>query len=75
MLSSGVEVIHVYMKVTRRSYYEQLICDIQPVPNWNVFNTIGHSFECLTVMVMEQIMADSARRQQRERFWIHTLRT
>ena len=39
------------------------------------FNTTGHSFEDLTVMVIEQIMADSARRKQQESFWIHTLQT
>ena len=38
-------------------------------------NMIGHSFEDLIVMVIEKIMADSARRKQRESYWIHTLWT
>ena len=39
------------------------------------FNTTGHSFEDLTAMVIEQIIADSTRRKQRESFWIRTFRT
>ena len=39
------------------------------------FNTIDHTFEDLTVMVIEQVVANSAQRKQRESFWIHTLET
>ena len=40
------------------------------------FNTNDHTFDDLTIMIIEQIhMADSARQKQRESFWIHTLRT
>ena len=35
----------------------------------------GHSFEDLIVMVIEQIMADSATHKQRESYWIHTIWT
>ena len=57
----------------RSDYYHKL-------PNKPVtehFNTIDHTFEDLTVMVIEQIhvVADSAQRKQRESFWIHTLQT
>ena len=39
------------------------------------FNMTGHSSDDLSMMVIEQIMAGSARRKQRESFWIHTLQT
>ena len=55
----------------RSDYYRKL--SDKPVEEH--FNTICHSFEDFTLMVIEQIMADSARRKQRESYWIHTLRT
>ena len=55
----------------RSDYYRQL--PDKPVAEH--FNTISHTFEDHTVMVIEQILADSARRKQRESFWIHTLQT
>ena len=36
----------------------------------------SHSFDDMTVMVIEQLhVADSVRRRQRESYWIYTLRT
>ena len=55
----------------RSDYYRKL--PDKPVAEH--FNLIGHSFEDLLVMVIEQIMAGCARRKQRESFWIHTLQT
>ena len=55
----------------RSDYYRKL-------PNTPVaehFNAIGHTFEDLTVRVIEQIVADSARRKQPKSIWIHTLQT
>ena len=63
--------LHLRMNGHRSDYYRKL--SDKPVAEH--FNTTGHSFEDLTVMVIEQIMADSARRKQRESFWIYTLRT
>ena len=38
------------------------------------FNTAGHTFDDLTVMVIEHTcMANSTHRKQRESYWIHTL--
>ena len=55
----------------RSDYY----CKLSNKPVAEHFNTIGHSLEDLTVMVIEQIMADSTQRKQQESYWIHTLRT
>ena len=64
--------LHLRMNGHRSDYYRKL--SDKPVAEH--FNTIGHTFEDLTIMVIEQIhMTDSARRKQRESFWIHTLRT
>ena len=61
------------MKGHRSDYYRK----IPDKPVAEHFNIIGHSFEdvTVTVMVIEQIMAGSARRKQRESFWIYTLQT
>ena len=38
------------------------------------FNTPGHTFDDLTVMIIEQMrVASVAHRKSREHFWIHTL--
>ena len=55
-----------------RSDYYQKVPD-KPVAEH--FNTIDHTFEDLTGMVIEQIVANSARRKQWESFWIHTLQS
>ena len=40
------------------------------------FNTMGHTFEDLTLMVIEQLgSAPTERRKLRESFWIHTLQS
>ena len=40
------------------------------------FNSPGHSFEDMTVMVIERMqLSDSAKRKLRESYWIHTLRS
>ena len=40
------------------------------------FNTMGHTFEDLTVMVIEQLgSAPIEGRKLRESYWIHTLRS
>ena len=40
------------------------------------FNTQGHSFDDMKVMVIESLgLAPAARRKRREGFWIYTLRT
>ena len=63
--------LHLWMNGHRSDYYWKL--SNQPVAKH--VNTISHSFEDLTIMVIEEIMADSAEWKQRESFWIHTLRT
>ena len=63
--------LHLRMNGHRSDYYRKLAD--KPVAEH--FNAIGHSFEDLTVMIIEQIVASSARRKQRESFWIHTLQT
>ena len=63
--------LHIRMNGHRSDYYRKL--PDKPVAEH--FNLIGHSFEDMLVMVIEQIMAGSARRKQRESFWIHTLQT
>ena len=55
----------------RSDYYRKLLD--KPVAEH--FNIISHSFDDLSVMVIEQIMAGSARQKQRESLWIHTLQT
>ena len=61
--------LHLRMNGHRSDYFRKL----SDKPVVEHFNTIGPSFEDLTVMAIEQIMADSDRRKQRESFWIHTL--
>ena len=63
--------LHLRMNGHRSDYYRKL--PHQPVAEH--FNIIGHSFDDLSVMVIEQIMASSARRKQRESFRIHILQT
>ena len=64
--------LHLRMNGHRSDYYRKL--SDKPVAEH--FNTIGHTFDDLTVMVIEEMhAADSARRKHRESFWIHTLRT
>ena len=63
--------LHLRMNGHRSDYFRKL-------SNEHVaehFNTIGHSFEDLMVMAIEQIMADSDRQKTMGSFWIHTLRT
>ena len=48
--------LHLRMNGHRSNYYRKL--PDKPVAEH--FNTIGHTFEDLTVMVIEQIVADSA---------------
>ena len=55
----------------RSDYYRKL----PDKPFAEHFNVIGHSFEGVSVMVIEQIMAVCARRKQPESFWIHTIQT
>ena len=39
------------------------------------FNMLGHTFEDVSVMVIEQIQVkNTAQRKNRESYWIHTLR-
>ena len=63
--------LQLQMNGHRSDYYQKLSNKSVMEP----FNTTGHSFEDLTVIVIEQIMANSARRKQWESFWIHTLWT
>ena len=56
-----------------RSDYHRRLSD-KPVAEH--FHSTGHSFDDMTIMVIEQIhVADSARRRQRESYWIYTLQT
>ena len=63
--------LQLRMNGHRSDYYRKL--PDKPVAEH--FNTTGHSFEDLTVRIIEQIVAGSARRKQRESFWIHTLQS
>ena len=63
--------LHVRINGHRSDYYRK----IADKPVEKHFNTISHSFEDLTVTIIEQIMADSALQKQWKSFWIHTLRT
>ena len=63
--------LHLRMNSHRSDYYRKL--SDKPVAKH--FNTIGYSFEDLTIMVIEQIMADCTPRKQQESYWIHTLQT
>ena len=62
--------LHLHMNGHRSDCY----CKLSDKPVSEHLNTISYSFEDLTVMVIEQIMAGSARCKQQESFWIHTLR-
>ena len=55
----------------RSDYYSKL--SDKPVAEH--FNMIGHSFEDLTVIIIEQTIADFVRRKRRESFRIRTLWT
>ena len=61
--------LHLRINGHRSDYYRKL--PDKPVAEY--FNTTGHSFEDLTVMIIKQIVAGSAQQKQRESFWIHTL--
>ena len=63
--------LHLRMNCHRSIYY----CKLSDKPVAEHFNMIGHSFNDLTLMIIEQIMAYFARRKQMESFWVHTLRT
>ena len=67
------EPLHIRMNGHRSDYYWKL--PDKPVAVH--FHTPGHTFEDLTVMVIEQIYMYSAvteQRKIRESYWIHTLR-
>ena len=64
--------LHLRMNGHRSDYYRKL--PDKPVAVH--FNTMGHTFENLTVMVIEQLgWAPIERRKLRESYWIHTLRS
>ena len=64
--------LHLRMNGHRSDYYRKL--PDKPVAVH--FNTVGHTFENLTVMVIEQLgSAPTERRKVRESYWIHTLRS
>ena len=62
--------LHLWVNGHRFEYYRKL--PDKPVASH--FNTLGHTFENLTIMVIEDLgSAPTERRKFRERFWIHTL--
>ena len=64
--------LHLRMNGHRSDFYRKL--PDKPVAVH--FNTTGHKFEDLTVMVIEKLCsANAARRKHRESYWIHTLRS
>ena len=64
--------LHLRMNGHRSNYYQKL--SDKPVAEH--CDTISHTLGDLTIMVIEQIhTANSARRKQQERFWIHILQT
>ena len=64
--------LHLRVNGHRSDYYRKL--PDKPVAAH--FNTLGHTFEDLTIMVIEELgSAPTERRKLRERFWIHTLRS
>ena len=64
--------LHLRINGHRSDYY----CQLSDKPVAEHFNITGHSFDDMTVMVIEQIhVADSTRRRQRESYWIYTLWT
>ena len=56
------------LRLCMNGHVSDYYCELSNRTVMEHFNTIGHSFENLTVMVIEQIMADSARQKQRESF-------
>ena len=66
----------LYLRInghTCRSDYDRQLSD-KPVAEH--FNTIGHSFDGMTVIVIEQLLvANSIRGRQRVSHWIYTLWT
>ena len=65
--------LHLRMNGHRSDYYRRL--PDKPVAR-HFFNTPGHTFEDVSVMIIEQLhSADSMRRKFRESYWIYTLRT
>ena len=64
--------LHLRMNGHRPGYYWKL----PDKPMLVHFNTSGHTFEDLTVMVIQQLgSAPTKWRKLRESFWIHTLRS
>ena len=64
--------LHIRMNDHRSDYYRKLL-DKSIADH---FNTIGHTFEDLTIIVIEQLgSAPTKRRKLRESFWIPTLQS
>ena len=66
-------LLHLRMNGHRSNYY----CRLPDKPAArHFFNTPGHTFEDVTVMIIKLLhSADSMRRKYRESYWIYTLRT
>ena len=64
-------LLHLWMNGHRSDYYQKL--PSKPVTEH--FNTTGHFFEDLTVIIIKQIVAGSTRRKQQESLWTYTLQT
>ena len=64
--------LHLQMNGHRSDYSRKL--HDKSVPVHFEFNAVGHTFENLTVMTIEQLgSAPRKRRKVRESYWIHTL--
>ena len=65
--------LHLRMNGHRSDYYRRL--PDKPVAK-HFYSTPGHTFEDVSVMVIEQLRSDGCmRRKYRESYWIYTLRT
>ena len=64
--------LHLRLNGHRSDYYRRL----PDKPVGMHFNTSGHTFDDLTIMIIEQMrVANATHRKNRESFWIHTLRS